>query len=391
MRLTDSSVAGLKLPPGKSEILVFDETTPGFGVRLRAGGKRSWIAQYRINHQQRRLSLGAVGVIDAADARKRAKQALAQVQLGRDPQAEKTAARAPKVHRNTLSDVVDRYLAVAARKLRASTYSGVVLHLRKHWQALHGREIQYLERRDIAAELARIAEESGPYGANRSRAALSALFAWAIGEGLADANHVVGTNKATDEVARDRVLSGEETVLIWRHAGDGQYGAILRLLILTGQRREEVAAMRRAELDLEKQIWSLPGTRTKNGRPHDVPLSEAAVEILRNQSPRPHRDLLFGLAGGPFSGWSKAKASLDARISTALGHALVDWRLHDLRRTVATGMADLGVLPHVIEAVINHISGHKAGVAGIYNRASYATEKHAALALWSCHLRELLE
>jgi hypothetical protein len=203
MRLTDRSVAGLKLPPGKSEILVFDEAMPGFGVRLRAGGKRSWIAQYRINHQQRRLSLGAVGVVDAADARKRAKQALAQVQLGRDPQAEKTTTRAPKVPKNILSDVIDRYLAVADRKLRASTYSGVVLHLRKHWQALHGHEIQNLERRDIAAELARIAEKSGPYGANRSRAALSALFAWAIGEGLADANPVVGTNKATDEVARD--------------------------------------------------------------------------------------------------------------------------------------------------------------------------------------------
>src|SRR5579862_4523976 len=123
MKLTDGNVAGLKMPQGKSELLVFDETLPGFGVRLRAGGKRSWIAQYRISRQQRRLSLGAVGIVDAAEARRRAKDAFARVQLGQDPQAEKTAARAPKAREITLGDVVDRYLPFAERRLKASTYS----------------------------------------------------------------------------------------------------------------------------------------------------------------------------------------------------------------------------------------------------------------------------
>jgi integrase len=384
IKLTNASVAGLKLPEGKSELLVFDDTLPGFGIRLRAGGKRSWIVQYRIGPQQRRLSLGTIEAVDSAEARKRAKDAVARVQLGQDPQAEKTAARAPKAREMTLGDVVDRYLPYAERKLKASTYSGVVLHLRKHWQPLHAHEIQNLERRHVAAELGRIAASSGPYGANRSRAALSALFAWSIGEGLADANPVVGTNKATDEIARNRVLSGNEAGLIWRHAGAGQYGAIVRLLLLTGQRREEVAAMQWPELHIDEGVWSLPASRTKNGRPHDVPLSQPAIEILQGQVLQPGRDLVFGEGVGPFQGWSHAKSALDKRLQSA--GMTVPWRLHDLRRTVATGMADLGVLPHVVEAILNHITGRKAGVAGVYNRASYAAEKRQALDLWAGHV-----
>jgi integrase len=389
MKLTKATVDRVKLPQGKSETIVFDEALPGFGLRIRVGGKRTWIAQYRLGSKQRRVTLGSVETLDADEARKRAKDALARVQLGQDPQAEKTAARAPKIRELTLGDAVDRYLPYAERKLKASTYSGVVLHLRKHWQPLHAQEIQNLERRHVAAELGRIAVSSGPYGANRSRAALSALFAWAIGEGLTDANPVVGTNKATDEIARDRVLSGNEVGLIWRHAGAGNYGAIVRLLILTGQRREEVAAMRWPELDLDKGVWSLPASRTKNGRPHDVPLSLPAIEILQVQVKRADRDLVFGEGTGPFQGWSKAKSAFDNRLQAAGMSA--PWRLHDLRRTAATHMADLGVQPHVIEAILNHASGHKAGVAGIYNRSSYAAEKSASLTLWARHLTALIE
>jgi integrase len=389
MKLTNASVAGLKLPEGKSDLLVFDDTLPGFGVRLRASGKRSWVAQYRIGPQQRRLSLGTVQAVDAAEARKRAKDAFARVQLGQDPQAEKIEARAPKARELTLSDAIEKYLPYAERKLKASTYSGVVLHLRKHWLPLHAYELQNLERRHVAAELSQIAANSGPYGANRSRAALSALFTWAIGEGLADANPVVGTNKATEETARDRVLSDNEVGLVWRHAGAGQYGAIVRLLLLTAQRREEVAAMQWSELRLDEGLWSLPASRTKNGRAHDAPLSQPAIEILRAQEEQPGRGLVFGEGAGPFQGWSNAKKALDKRLQAA--GMTAPWRLHDLRRTAATRMADLGVQPHVVEAVLNHISGHKAGVAGVYNRASYAAEKRQALDLWATHVLVLAE
>jgi len=393
MKLTNASVTGLKLPVGKSERLVFDDSLPGFGLRIRVGGKRTWIAQYRLGRQQRRLTLGTVEAIDAVEARKRAKDALARVQLGRDPQAEKAAERVPQSREMTLGELVERYLPRAERKLKASSYAGVVLHLQKHWKPLHTHEIRNLERRHVAAELGRIAVSSGLYGANRSRAVLSSLFTWAIGEGLAETNPVVGTNKATDEISRDRVLSQDELRLVWQCAGSGDYGAIVRFLILTGQRREEVGGMLWSEIDLDAGLWSIGAARTKNALPHDVPLSSPAVSILHEISRRGDRDYVFGSSQGPFQGWSNAKRSLDVRILAKLGEKpkLKPWRLHDIRRTVATRMSELGVLPHVVEAVLNHISGHKAGVAGVYNRASYAAEKRHALDLWAAHVLAITE
>jgi integrase len=120
-----------------------------------------------------------------------------------------------------------------------------------------------------------------------------------------------------------------------------------------------------------------------------VPLSQPAIEILQVQVKRADRDLVFGEGAGPFQGWSKAKSAFDNRLQAAGMSA--PWRLHDLRRTAATHMADLGVQPHVIEAILNHASGHKAGVAGIYNRSSYAAEKSASLTLWARHLTALIE
>jgi integrase len=391
MRLNKATAERLELPPGKTELIVFDDALPGFGLRIRAGGKRTWIAQYRLGSKQRRVTLGTVNNFEADEARKHARDALARAQLGRDPQSEKAAARAPKPRETTLGEAIERYLPYAERKLKASTYSGVVLHLRKHWRALHARELENLERRHVAAELGRIATNSGLYGANRSRAALSALFAWAIGEGLTDTNPVVGTNKATEEVARDRVLTGDELSLIWRHVGEGDYGAIVRLLILTGQRREEVGGMLWSEIDLGAAMWRIAGERTKNARPHEVPLSAPALGVLRGLERREARAFVFGSRGGPFQGWSNAKVALDTRMSAELGRAPIAWRLHDIRRTVATRMADVGVQPHVIEAVLNHISGHKAGVAGVYNRATYAAEKRQAVDMWGSHVAELVE
>jgi integrase len=165
-------------------------------------------------------------------------------------------------------------------------------------------------------------------------------------------------------------------------------GTIVRLLILTGQRREEIGGLRWLEFDADKALITLSGERTKNHRQHEVPLSPAVVRLIEAQPRRRERDLLFGEGEGPFQGWSRAKASLDRRIAK-LAHEKGDigpWRLHDIRRTVATCMADLGVQPHVIEAVLNHVSGHKAGVAGVYNRSLYGPEKRSALELWTNHV-----
>jgi integrase len=389
VRLTKATIDRLKLPPGKSETIVFDEVLPGFGLRIRAGGKRTWIAQYRLGHKQRRVTVGTVETVDPDEARKRARSVLAKVHLGTDPQVEKAEARAHAAV--TVGSVTDAYLTgYAAKRLKPGTFTDVERYLRRHWAPLRELPVRRVTRGDVAARLARIAEDNGGYASNRARVALSAVYAWAIAEGLTDANPVVGTRKAIEEIPRDRVLSDEELAAIWRQAGETDYGVIIRLLILTGQRREEVAAMTWDEVDLESATWRIGSNRTKNARTHDVPLAPRAVEILRTVERRDSRALVFGSRAGPFSGWSKAKSSLDVRVLAALGCAPVPWRLHDIRRTVATRLADISVLPHVIEAVLNHISGDKAGVAGVYNRAAYVSEKCAALDLWAAHVTALI-
>ena len=374
MRLTKPNVNGLKIPDGKSETIVFDDQLPGFGVRLRAGGKRTWIAQYRVGTKQRRVTLGTVEALDPDEARRRARDVIARVQLGGDPQVEKHTARARA--QDTVGSIVHKYLSsYAERNLSAKTLVEVRRNLTSHWKPLHEAAAHSLRRSAVAGRLAEIATENGPYAANRARAYLAAMFSWAIEQGLVDDNPVAGTGRITKEVSRDRILSDPELALIWQHSGAGDYGSIIRLLILTGQRREEVAAMLWSEVDLAAGVWTISAERTKNNRAHDVPLSAAAIAILRDTPRRVDRDHVFGVGAGAFSGWSKAKVALDKRILAALrkddpkAKLPVLWRVHDIRRTVATRMGDIGVQPHVVEAVLNHVSGHKAGVAGVYNRA----------------------
>jgi len=181
------------------------------------------------------------------------------------------------------------------------------------------------------------------------------------------------------------VLSNDELRAVWTVAGDlGDFGIIVQLLILTGQRREEIGGMTWQELDVEKALWSIPAERSKNRQAHEVPLSNPALMLLQTRQHHDQRDLVFGIGKGPFSGWSKAKARLDTR------SGVQNWRLHDLRRTVVTGMAETGIQPHIIEAVVNHISGHKAGIAGVYNRAAYGPEKRSAMAAWADHVQAVV-
>jgi integrase len=187
----------------------------------------------------------------------------------------------------------------------------------------------------------------------------------------------MGTN-VQKENPRDRVLTDRELATIWKAAPDNDYGRIVRLLMLTGQRRDEIGGLRWAEIDTEGGVITLPSTRTKNGREHLVPLSDASASVLKDCIR--HGDHVFGRRQTGFSGWSKAKLALDESCGVR------DWVLHDLRRTAATRMADIGVQPHIIEAVLNHVSGHKAGVAGTYNRSVYSAEKRDALERWGSHL-----
>jgi integrase len=386
MRLTRPNVARLTVPPGRTEIIVFDEALAEFGVRVRLGGKRTWIAQYRLGSKQRRVTFGTTDTLDSEEARRRAKSVLGAVHNGDDPQARKAEARAKASI--TLGAVAANYLErFAAERLRPKTLAETRRYLTVSWKPLHRLALNDIGRRAVAVRLSEIARENGPIAANRARVALSAFFNWAMREGLSDSNPVIGTNRAADERSRDRVLSDEELAAIWRACRDDDFGRIVRLLILTGQRRQEVGGMTGNELNLARGIWSIPGDRTKIGKAHEVPLAAPALDIVTGTH-KLRQGGLFGEGKGPFQGWSKAKAALDRRMTLA-GKTLDPWRLHDIRRTVATRMAELGVQPHIVEAVLNHSSGHKAGVAGVYNRALYTAEKRKALDLWGEHVGAL--
>jgi integrase len=276
--------------------------------------------------------------------------------------------------------------------LRTNSYRSEERYLLEHFQQLHAIPLTRIDRRTVAARLSEIATSSGPSAADRARASLSAFLSWTAKEGLVETNPVAFTNTHRVRKARDRVLSQAELVEVWRAAGDDAYGTIVKLLILTGQRREEIGALPWHEIDFPARLIRLSGERTKNHRPHDVPLSEPAVALLQAM-PRIGAFVFGGTASHGFSSFTEGKAKLDQRLAAAhQEEPMRPWVLHDVRRSVATHMAETGIAqPHVIEAVLNHSSGHKAGVAGVYNRASYDKEKRAALDRWADHVLAAVE
>jgi integrase len=381
MKLTQSNVSRLcVLAAGEDDKIFFDEEVPGFGLRLRRGGSRKWVVHYRLGGIQHRHTIGAASVLTVEEARRKARKVLVDVDDGKDPAADKVAKRASAAL--LFKSVMKDYLAVRQAEMKPRSHQESTRHLTKHWKPLHGLAIVGISRPVVAARLRELQAKNGAVAANRARSTLSAMFTWAIGEGVADANPVMGTNK-NEESERERVLTDAELVTIWKSAPDNDYGRIVRLLMLTAQRREEIGGLRWSEVEGEGKtaLIALPSSRTKNHRAHDVPLSPAVLAELEACPKAAGRDLVFGKGEGGYSGWSRSKDALNA--VTKLQEP---WTLHDLRRTAATRMADLGVQPHVIEAILNHVSGHKAGVAGIYSRSSYATEKRAALERWASHL-----
>jgi integrase len=383
MKLTKANISRVTVPRGKSEIIVFDDDVPGWGLRVRAGGSASWVFQYRQGSKQRRLTLGSATAISAQNARERASEIHARVRLGEDPAGQKIESRTRAVE--TFGSVLRPYLVHKKAGLKPRTYEEVERHLLMHAKRLHGLLLTTTDRRTAAALLADLAANNGPNLANSVRASLSAFFSWAMREGLAEANPIIGTNRAVTKGARDRALANSELHSIWAALGDNDYSNIVRLLALTGQRRDEIGGLRWQEVDFDKAVISLPAERTKNSRPHDIPLSPAALSILKHQTRFADRECVFGSGADGYRGWSNNKVMLDARI--AGNGAIPAWRLHDLRRTVSTRMHDdLRIPPHIVEAVLNHVSGHRAGVAGVYNRATYDKEKAVALNRWAKHL-----
>ena len=387
MRLTTKTVARFTPPKGKSDHIEFDDDLAGFGIRYR-NGKASWVFQYSHGtapaRVSRRLTLGASPGLPAEKARKVAEDLSARVRLGGDPATDKRVQR--EEARSTFGALVNKYVEACRATQRSTTHCEVRRYLLDLAKPLHNLPVNSISRRNVASLLDTIAER-GTATANRMRSSLSACFSWGMKRGLAEINPVIGTEKLKEET-RDRVLDDSEVATVWKSCGSDDFGAIVKLLILSGQRRDEISELRWSEINLENSVISLPAERTKNRRPHEIPISRAMSAILSPRKRTEGRDLVFGKRPGPMAGWGWRKEMLDKAIGDRIK---TSWTLHDLRRSAATGMADIGIQPHVIEAVLNHVSGHKAGVAGIYNRSTYAIEKKQALALWAEHILGAVE
>ncbi len=410
MKLTDRAVEAARCPEGRKDILIFDAALKGFGLRVTAAGKRVFIFQYRNGAKVRRTALGAWGTdLTATQARKKAEGLRGQVRDRRDPVAERRAALAETlVAENaakaaaaaagyTVDVLIDNWTEDRLKERSASYRRRVPGELRRALRAWLDTPAEALTRADAVRVLDAVKSGSGPVAANRLRAEARACWSWATQRGALPTNPWKATPRPLErETARERVLSDAELGGLYAAAETlGEpWAPLVRLLLLTGQRRGEVAGMRWDELDLDAGTWSLPGSRTKNGRPHTLPLPEPALEILSSIKRRHSAKLVFeGPRKTAPSGFGKVKARLDAALAGAApeGRAPQPWVLHDIRRSVATGLQRLGVRLEVTEAILNHVSGSRSGIVGVYQRHGWEREKAEALCAWTVHVLRCAE
>jgi integrase len=388
MKFTATTTKHLRLPAGSRELIAFDDDTPGFGLRLRKSGARSWIVQYKLGAQNRRLTLGSTDLLDFTRARASARDVLAKVRLGEDPQSQKQQARITASE--TFGKYIDAYLEWKRAAVRPASFREITRHLQVYAKSWHTRPLSSITVRDAAVLVDGIAEKRGAPSANRAKASFSPYFGWLRSKGLIENNPFLFLPKQTENGSRERVLSDAELAAIWHAAGTGgdQFGTLVRVLILTGARRAEIGDLVWDEF--VDDMVTIPAKRSKNRRDHEILLSAPARALLESRPRRNSTNFLFGQRDGAgFSGWSKAKKALDKRLADA-GIRLAPWSLHDIRRTVATGLAErLGTEPHIVESVLGHVSGFLAGVAGTYNRALYRGPKAEAMQRWGDYVLAL--
>jgi integrase len=378
MKLTASTLSSIQLG-GKKDRIFFDDLIPGFGLRIREGGSKTFVFQYQLGTKQRRMSLGVATETNVNRIRKIAEELHARVKLGEDPQTTKAEAKATAAH--IFKTVAEEYLEHRGPNWRPRTYRNATSHLMVYAKALHQLQLGKIVRADIAAMHSSVTKNVGETSANRTRESLSGLFTWAIENGRVENNPVINSPRH-EEKSRDRVFTPTELRLIWNNLEDNDYGAIIKLLMLTGQRPGEIAGLRWSQIHNDSIILEGGDASggTKNYRDHVIPLSEPAKRIIAGRKRRSGRDLVFGRGPKPFSGWMLCKYRVEARILAATGQALKGWRPHDFRRTFTTlaggGLAEhelekltgqdrelasgLGIVPYIIEAVTNHISAYKS-------------------------------
>jgi integrase len=393
MKLTDAIARTLQLPPDRKDKTFFDEDLPGYGVRVRDGGARKWVVVYDgPGGATRRLTLGSITTTSAAKARAIGRDVLAAVRLGQDPAADKATARtkARSQRSETIGAILPGYLALKRGELKPRSFTEVNRHLSVYAAPLHSRPIHAVELREAALLLTKIGETRGMVTRNRARASLTAFYHWAAGEGLVATNPFANTNKAPESAPRARAPSLEELAEIWHATDDSPYGQIIKLLMLCGARRDEIAKLRWAEVDLEAGWITLPPQRVKNGRLHEIPITAPMAAILKARQETcagQGHDSVFGRGPNGYQDFSNAKVELDARLQAARqkrnAAPMLPWVAHDFRRSVSTTMHEvLGIEPHICEACIGH-AGIRIGVAAVYNRSAFREGKRRAFERWS--------
>jgi integrase len=390
----------------------------GLYLVVQPSGAKSFAVRYRHAGQPRKLTLGPYPAINLEAARDLGAKALRAAAEGRDPATEKQAAKGDAkrlaaeetrgkrdLYENVAREFIQRH---AIKNNKESTWreTARILGLRPSidepktlvsvggdvmpiWK---GRKIQEITKRDVIALLDSVNDRGAPIMANRVLSAVRKLFNWCVARDILQASPCTLVTRPAPERSRDRILTDAELRYVWNAAdGDGwPFGPLVKLLVLTGQRLSEVGGMRWNELNLEKKLWTLPAERVKNSERHEVPLSQTAIDVI---TALPHIKTSEGFVfatrrDAAVSGFSRAKDRLDVAIATAA--AIDHWTFHDLRRTVASGMARLGIQLPVIEKVLNHTSGTFRGVVGVYQRHSFSDEKRAALDAWASFVRTII-
>lgn len=399
--LTTKGVEAMKPDPSK-RIEIPDPAQQSLYLVVQPSGAKSWAARFRHAGKPVKLTLGRWPMMGLAEARTAAAEALEKVERGADPAAEKKAAKAaPAPNRDTFEAVVADFMKRhASRNRRADDVAA--MFRREVAQRWNGRAIQSITKRDILDVLDGVVDRGSPITANRLRASLNVLFNWAKSRDIIKDNPLDGVRPPAPESSRDRVLTDQEIVLLWGATGGMGYpfGPVIRLLLLTGARLREVAEMSRREISADGTVWTLPAARSKNGEEHVVPLADEARAIIGALPAIGKAAFVFTTTGTtPVSGFTRAKERLDRLMTEAANKdrpggsepsAILAFTLHDLRRTAATGMAGLRFPPHVVEAVLNHKSGTRRGVAAVYNRHDHLEEKREALEAWARHVAGLV-
>lgn len=390
-KLTAKTIENIK-PPRSGRLELWDRAISAdtnlsgtFGLRVTANGSKSWVVMYRIDGKQRRQTIGSFPAYSLSKARGKAREALMLAGQGIDPVEAKKQEKRRVSDIKTVKQAVDDFIKRHAKRHNRSwreverVFKAYVL---PKWE---DRPLPSITPADVHEVLDGIMDAGHGYMANRTFAHLRKFFNWCAGRHWISEVPTAVMKPPAKEEARDRILDKEEIKEFWERceALGWPFGPCLKLLLITGQRRNEVARMKWEHLDLEEGLWTLPKEATKMDRLHEVPLSPMAVEILKGASH--NGKFVFSTTGKtPISGFSRAKARLDK------DSKLTGWRLHDLRRTAASGMAEIGMAPHVIEKVLNHATGQISGVAAVYNRHLYQREKQDALHAWARALESII-